>query len=106
MPTQDALFKSLADPTRRGLLERLMTEGELTVGALTGPSGVSQPAVSKHLIVLKDAGLVTERRQGRRTHYSAAPAGLAPLAGWMALYSRFWEGRIDALEDLLNRMDQ
>jgi DNA-binding transcriptional ArsR family regulator len=106
MTSPDILFKSLADPTRRGLLERLMREGELTVGELQRPSGVSQPAVSKHMIVLKDAGLVRERRQGRQTHYSATPGGLKPLADWMTHYAAFWSGRFDALEDLLNRMDQ
>jgi DNA-binding transcriptional ArsR family regulator len=106
MTSPDLVFKSLADPTRRGLLERLMREGELTVGALHRPSGISQPAVSKHLFVLKEAGLVRERRQGRQTHYSAVPDGLRPVADWMSHYAAFWSGRFDALEDLLNRMDQ
>src|SRR2546425_9208803 len=72
----DAVFKSLADPTRRAILERLIREGELTVGVITGESGVSQPMVSKHLAVLKSAGLVRDRRAGRETHYSAQPRGL------------------------------
>ena len=105
-PDTDALFKSLADPTRRALLERLIREGELTVRALTDQSGVSQPAVSKHLGVLKLAGLVHDRRDGRETHYSARPEGLAPLVDWMNFYGRFWQGRFDRLEDLLKRMDQ
>ncbi len=103
---QDALFRSLADPTRRALFERLCREGEQTVGALTAQSGVSQPAVSKHLGVLKQAGLVRDRHQGRQTHYSAQPRGLAPLADWTRQMAEFWDGRIDALEDLLKRMDQ
>lgn len=102
----DAIFKTLADPTRRALFERLSREGEQTVRALTGHSGVSQPAVSKHLGVLKLAGLVQDRRQGRETHYSAQPQGLAPLIDWMGLYGAFWRDRFDDLEDLLNRMDQ
>ena len=102
----DALFKTLADPTRRAIFERLCRGGEQTVHALTDQSGVSQPAVSKHLGVLKLAGLVIDRRQGRETHYSARPQGLAPLIDWMALYGAFWRGRFDRLEDLLNRMDQ
>ena len=61
----ELLFKTLADPTRRGIFERLAREGELTVHALTDHSGVSQPMVSKHLAALRHAGLVRDRRQGR-----------------------------------------
>ncbi len=102
----DDLFKALADPTRRALLERLLREGELNVGALTEQAGVSQPAVSKHLGVLKQAGLVLERPQGRVVHYRAEPQGLAPLMDWMRFYAVFWDERMDRLETLLNRMDQ
>src|SRR6201994_1523941 len=102
----DLLFKALGDPTRRALYERLARGGRRTVHALTAPAGVSQPAVSKHLAVLKAAGLVRDRREGRETHYSAEPRALAPLADWMKLYGAFWEGRLDKLEDLLKRMDQ
>ncbi|HTX48212.1 MAG TPA: metalloregulator ArsR/SmtB family transcription factor [Caulobacteraceae bacterium] len=105
-PAFDAIFRTLGDPTRRAIFERLTRDGELTVRALTGPAGVSQPAVSKHLAVLKRAGLVRDRRDGRETHYRAEPEGLAPLASWMSHYGAFWEGRFDRLEDLLNRMDQ
>ena len=102
----DALFKSLADPTRRAIYERLARDGEQTVHVITGHAGVSQPAVSKHLGVLKSAGLVRERRAGRETHYSAQPEALAPLVDWMRHYGAFWQSRFDRLEDLLNRMDQ
>jgi len=78
----DTLFRTLADPTRRALFERLCREGEQTVGALTAQAGVSQPAVSKHLGVLKQAGLVLDRHEGRNTHYSAQLAALAPLTDW------------------------
>jgi DNA-binding transcriptional ArsR family regulator len=105
-PAHFAVFKSLADPTRRGLFERLRHDGEMTVVALTRLAGVSQPAVSQHLAVLKEAGLVADRREGRTTHYRAAPEGLAPLTGWLSAYGEFWEGRVDALETLLNEMDQ
>jgi DNA-binding transcriptional ArsR family regulator len=101
----DAVFRSLADPTRRAILERLIREGELTVGVLTEESGVSQPMVSKHLGVLKSAGLVRDRRDGRETHYRAQPKGLAPLVNWMNLYRAFWAERFDRLENLLKRMD-
>jgi DNA-binding transcriptional ArsR family regulator len=74
--------------------------------ALTDRAGVSQPAVSKHLGVLKHAGLVRARREGRQTHYSAQPQALAPLIDWMSLDGAFWRDRFDRLETLLNRMDQ
>lgn len=102
----DILFATLADPTRRGLFERLCREGEQTVHALTAQAGVSQPAVSKHLGVLKQAGLVLDRRAGRETHYSACPAALAPLNDWTGKMTDFWKSRFDNLEDLLKRMDQ
>ena len=104
--TAPELFTALADPTRRAIFERLSRAGELTVRALTEPSGVSQPAVSKHLGVLKQAGLVHDRKDGRQTHYSARPQALKPLADWMTLHGAFWRDRFDRLEDLLNRMDQ
>jgi DNA-binding transcriptional ArsR family regulator len=101
----DEIFRALADPTRRSLFERLSREGELTVHRLTEQSGVSQPAVSKHLGQLKEAGLVRDRRAGRETHYSAHPVALGPLIDWMNVYARFWSERIDRLENLLDRMD-
>ncbi|MFJ6025791.1 ArsR/SmtB family transcription factor [Brevundimonas sp. NPDC092305] len=100
------LFRTLADPTRRALFERLCREGEQTVGALTAQAGVSQPAVSKHLGVLKQAGLVRDRQDGRQTHYSPQPRALSPLLDWTEQMAGFWEGRMDGLADLLNRMDQ
>jgi DNA-binding transcriptional ArsR family regulator len=106
MRAPDAVLKSLSDPTRRALFERLAREGELTVRALTAESGVSQPMVSKHLAVLRDAGLVRDRRDGREAHYRAHPPGLAPLLAWVGHYRTFWADRFDRLESLLDRMDQ
>ncbi|MHB0953510.1 MAG: ArsR/SmtB family transcription factor [Allorhizobium sp.] len=103
---QDILFAALGDPTRRAIFERLCRRGEQTVGALTAQAGVSQPAVSKHLGVLKRAGLVLDRHEGRQTHYSARLEALAPLVDWTKQMTGFWEGRFDDLEDLLKRMDQ
>jgi DNA-binding transcriptional ArsR family regulator len=105
-PPPTILFKALADPTRRAIFERLSQDGEQTVRALTDHAGVSQPAVSKHLGVLRLAGLVCLRREGRETHYSVHPLALAPLIDWMSRYCAFWKGRLDGLEDLLKRMDQ
>jgi DNA-binding transcriptional ArsR family regulator len=104
--TPDLIFRTLADPTRRGLFERLCREGEQTVGALTAQAGISQPAVSKHLGILKQAGLVKDRPDGRQTHYSAQLGALAPLVDWTQQMARFWESRFDDLDDLLKRMDQ
>lgn len=101
----DSLFKSLADPTRRALFERLSRDGEQTVRMLTDKFSISQPAVSKHLGILKHAGLVRARHRGRETHYSAQPRALAPLIDWMSYYSRFWHERFDQLEALLKRME-
>ena len=103
---QDVIFKTLADPTRRALFERLCRDGETTVGALTEGAGVSQPVVSKHLGILRQAGLVRDRHEGRNTHYSARLDALGPLIDWTKQMAGFWENRIDRLEDLLKRMDQ
>ena len=102
----DVLFRTLADPTRRGIFEHLCREGEQTVALLTARAGVSQPAVSKHLVVLKQAGLVRDRHEGRHTHYRAQIGALAPLTDWTSQMTGFWQSRFDDLEDLLKRMDQ
>ena len=103
---QDTLFRTLSDPTRRAIFERLCHDGEHTVAALTDWAGVSQPAVSKHLGILKQAGLVRDRHDGRQTHYRAKVGALAPLIEWTSEMAGFWQSRFDRLEDLLKRMDQ
>lgn len=103
---QDLVFKALADPTRRAIFEQLCREGEKTVTALTANAGVSQPVVSRHLGVLRQAGLVRDRPEGRQTHYSAQRAALDPLVDWAREMAAFWESRFDDLEALLKRMDQ
>jgi DNA-binding transcriptional ArsR family regulator len=102
----DELFKTLADPTRRAIFERLVRHGEQNVRTLTDHAHISQPAVSKHLGVLKQAGLVRERPSGRTVHYSADPEGLVPLIDWLSVYATFWRERFDQLEALLDRMDE
>jgi DNA-binding transcriptional ArsR family regulator len=102
----DELFKTLADPTRRALFERLVRDGEQNVRALTAQAGISQPAVSKHLGVLKNAGLVRERPSGRTVHYTAEPRALAPLVDWLGVHASFWRERFDALETALEEMDE
>jgi DNA-binding transcriptional ArsR family regulator len=99
------VFRALADPTRRAIFEELSRQGEQTVHALTRYAGVSQPAVSKHLTVLKRAKLVRHRRAGRETHYRAQPEALGPVVEWLKVYGAFWRERFDRLEAVLERMD-
>jgi len=103
---QDAIFRALSDPTRRGLFERLCRNGDTTVVGLHDKAGVSQPVVSKHLKILKTAGLVRDRQQGRYTYYSADREALRTLIDWTTEMSGFWNDRFDDLDNLLKRMDQ
>jgi DNA-binding transcriptional ArsR family regulator len=101
----DTLLKALADSTRRAIFERLCREGEQTVNAITAEARVSQPAVSKHLAILKHAGLVRDRQDGRQTHYRAQPAALAPLMHWTSHMIGLWQSSVDRLEELLKRIE-
>jgi len=103
--TTNYVFRALADPTRRAIFEELTRQGEQTVHALTRYAGVSQPAVSKHLTVLKRAKLVRHRRAGRETHYRAQPEALGPVVEWLKVYGAFWRERFDRLEKVLERME-
>ncbi len=105
MSTADALFSALGDPTRRAIFEHMSRLGEQTVHALTDHAAVAQPTVSKHLAILRRAGLVHDRRAGRETFYRVRNEGLLPLIDWVKLYGAFWRERFDAIEDLLSRMD-
>src|ERR1700760_4727490 len=91
------VFRALADPTRRAIFEELTRQGEQTVHALTRYAGVSQPAVSKHLTVVKRAKLVRHRREGRETHYRAESEALTPIVDWLRLYGAFCRERFDRL---------
>jgi DNA-binding transcriptional ArsR family regulator len=103
--TVDAVMRTLADPTRRAVFERIVKCDEITVVELTRGSGVTQGAVSQHLKSLKQAGLVAERPEGRNVYYRAQPEGLAPLVDWMSHYGVFWRDRLDVLERLLRNED-
>lgn len=105
MQREDVVFRALADPSRRAIFERL-THGEAIVRDLTARFDISQPAVSQHLAVLRDAGLVEGRREGRLVHYRIRPQGLRPLVNWIARYQAFWLDRIERLDALLKEMDE
>jgi DNA-binding transcriptional ArsR family regulator len=105
MQTVDTVMRTLADPTRRAVFERIVRSTEITVADLTRGSGVSQSAISQHLRSLKQAGLIADRPQGRHVHYRADPKGLAPLIDWMALYAVFWRDSFDNLRNLLKEID-
>jgi DNA-binding transcriptional ArsR family regulator len=99
------ILQALADPSRRAIFESL-TRGEAAVKDLTARFDISQPAVSQHLATLKDAGLVSARRDGRCVYYRVDPRGLKPLVDWIAQYRAFWTERVGRLERLLKSMDQ
>jgi DNA-binding transcriptional ArsR family regulator len=96
-------FEILAEPARRQILD-LLREREHLVGDLVTALPLSQPGVSKHLRVLREAGLVTVRHDAQRRWYGLRPAPLAEIDAWLAPYRQFWEGRLDALERHLDTM--
>lgn len=101
----DAVMRTLADPTRRAVLERIIRSDEISVVELTQGSGVTQSAISQHLRSLKQAGLIADRAQGRNVFYRAEPKGLAPLVDWMGHYGVFWRERFASLRTLLKEID-
>jgi DNA-binding transcriptional ArsR family regulator len=101
----NAVMRTLADPTRRAVFERVVMSEEITVVELTRGSGVTQGAISQHLKSLKQAGLVAERPEGRNVFYRAEPEGLAPLVDWMSHYAVFWRDRFANLRTLLKEID-
>jgi DNA-binding transcriptional ArsR family regulator len=105
MASIDNVMRTLSDPTRRAVFERVFKSQEITVVELTKGSGVTQGAISQHLKSLKLAGLVAERPQGRNVYYRAAPEGLAPLVDWMDHYGAFWRERFANLRTLLKEID-
>ena len=97
-------FELLADPTRRRLLDELR-KGERSVGALVNRLKMSQPAVSKQLRVLREAGLASARKDAQRRIYRLNAEGLKEVDEWLAPYRAFWEERLDAMEHTLESMD-
>lgn len=102
---EDIVFHALADHSRRAIFESL-ARGEAAVKDLTARFDISQPAISQHLALLKEAGLVTARRDGRRVYYRMEPRGMQPLINWIAQYRAFWTERVERLEQLLEKMDE
>jgi DNA-binding transcriptional ArsR family regulator len=103
--TIDAVLRTLADPTRRTVFERVVRSDEITVSELTHGSGVTQGAISQHIKTLKLAGLVAERPEGRQVFYRVRPEGLEPLFDWMSHYDVFWRERFASLRNLLKEID-
>lgn len=102
--TETEIFRALADPTRRAVLERLLA-GEKNATELREGLGISQPAVSQHVAVLREAGLIAETKDGRHVRYRLAPEGLAPVFDWLARYRAYWPARVERLKKLLEEMD-
>lgn len=94
------VFQAIADPTRRKLL-RLLVDEEMPVNTITEHFPMSRTAVSKHLHVLSDAGLVKERKVGRETRYSLQPEPLQEVKQWISYYERFWENKLNALKNFI-----
>jgi len=103
MPALPQTFAALSDPVRFAMVERLLSEGELSAGELGNSFDISAPAVSQHLGVLRAAGIVKRRARAQQRLYSIEPAGLMSLVDWAEQARRFWEASLDRLERALNR---
>lgn len=99
------LFKALGDPTRLQIFEKL-TAGAMNATALREGMRISQPAMSQHLAVLRDAKLVRQDKQGRFVKYEVNPDGLALVAEWLAKYRAYWPERVQDLKELLQEMEE
>jgi DNA-binding transcriptional ArsR family regulator len=97
----DVIFSALSDPTRRAMLQRL-TKGEMSVMELAAPFAISKPAVTKHLKVLENAGLLRRQIIGRTHRCRLVPQPLSEAAKWIAFYENFWNKKFDALDEYLN----
>jgi DNA-binding transcriptional ArsR family regulator len=103
--TLNAVFAALADPTRRKVLQDL-EQGNLSVGELAEPHGMSLPGFMKHLRVLEGAGLVTRAKDGRVVNLAIAPEPMQEAAMWLSRYEKFWSARLDALGRYLYRQEE
>jgi DNA-binding transcriptional ArsR family regulator len=99
---EQEVFEAISHPARRRMLD-LLAEADRSVGALAGHFQMSRPAVSQHLRVLLDAGLVTEQRHGRERRYHLVPDRLGPVRDWVAHYERFWDDHLRQLQEHLTK---
>ncbi|MBV8835291.1 MAG: winged helix-turn-helix transcriptional regulator [Alphaproteobacteria bacterium] len=97
-PNLDHVFAALADPTRRAILERLLSDGDLTVGAIAKPFRISAPAITRHLQVLETAGLIEKRVDRQFRVVRARPEALRPIGSWFERQQRHWSDAFDRLE--------
>jgi len=104
-PLRD-VFDAVADPTRRRLIQLLSEKQELPLHELTEPFQMGRTAVSKHLAILKEAGLVIDRKVGRETRYRLNAAPLREILDWAAFYSKFWSTNMMRLQQLLEEEEQ
>lgn len=104
MVTEPGVFGAISHPARRRMLD-LLAHGDRPVNVIAANFAMSRPAVSQHLRVLLDAGLVTEQRHGRERRYRLVPERLAPVRDWLAHYERFWDDHLTRLERYLDKGD-
>lgn len=97
------VFYAISDRTRREILEQLADQ-ECTVSELAEPHHMSQPAISQHLRVLRDAALVSAEQRGRERYYRLQPGALRPVVNWLGFYERFWTSRLHKLKTHLDRL--
>jgi DNA-binding transcriptional ArsR family regulator len=102
IPQQPEVFAAISHAARRRMLD-LLAEGERPVNAIAANFEMSRPAVSQHLRILLDAGLVTEERHGRERRYRLEPERLGPVRDWISHYERFWDDRFEKLRQQLNK---
>jgi DNA-binding transcriptional ArsR family regulator len=99
------VFTAISHPARRQMLD-LLAETDRSAGAIAGHFKMSRPAVSQHLRVLLDSGLVTEQRHGRQRRYHFVPARLGQVRDWIAQYERFWDDRLQRLQKTLSKRNK
>jgi DNA-binding transcriptional ArsR family regulator len=102
-PPESDVFLAISDGTRRALLRRLADEGEKPVTELLSRFSISQPAISKHLRCLRQAGLVRRRKEGRQRFYSLEAGRLRQVYDWVAYYEKYWDAKLDALGGYLDK---
>ncbi|HVJ84387.1 MAG TPA: metalloregulator ArsR/SmtB family transcription factor [Caulifigura sp.] len=102
---EQAVFAAISHPARRQILH-LLRDGDSSVNRLAVHFQMSRPAVSQHLRILLDAGLLTETRHGRERRYQLVPERLSPVRDWLAHYDRFWDSRLQRLQKLLAKKDR